>query len=85
MWNRLAVLVTILLFSSIECNASQKDDSLNTNETEGIKYLEDTNKILGEQYNILTEAQWNYATDINSQTSDAQVCHYIQIVNHNSI
>ncbi len=67
MWNRLAVLVTILFFSSIECNASQKDDSLITDESQGIKYLEDANKILGDQLNKLMEAGWNYATDINNQ------------------
>jgi len=78
MWNRLAVLVTILFFFSIECNASQKYDSLITDEEQGVKYLEDTNKKLGDQFNKLTEAQWNYATDINSETSDAQVCHYMR-------
>ncbi len=77
MGNWFFILVTTLFFFSIEGKSSQKDDSLITEEQLGIEYLNNTNKILGEQLNKLTEAQWNYATDINDQTSNAQVCYSI--------
>jgi hypothetical protein len=71
----LFIVVSTLFILNIECSVWPKDDSLNTNETEAVIYLIETNVKLGEQLRILTEASWGYATNINDETAAAEVSH----------
>jgi len=67
------LFVSAFLCLSIDSNILPKEDSLITNETLAIQYLIETNLKLGEQSRKLSEARWNYATNINDATSQAQV------------
>jgi peptidyl-dipeptidase A len=69
----LFIAVSTLFILNIECSVWPKDDSLNTNETEAVIYLIETNVKLGEQLRILTEASWGYATNINDETAAAEI------------
>ena len=68
----LSVLLIALIFVPNECGLT-KDDPLITDETQAVQYLKQTNEELAKQLNIYTTAQWNYNTNINGDTSAAQV------------
>ena len=70
----LSVLFFGLICARIECGLTK--DNLITDETQAVEYLKDTNEKLAEQQKMNTIAQWNYATDINNDTTQAQVCRY---------
>ena len=59
-----------LLLAGLLCAAV---DCQNTNEDEAKQYLDKANKDLADQMRIFSEAQWAYNTNINDQTSEAQV------------
>ena len=69
----ICLLVISIIYLRIECKTVPKDDDLITDEEEGKQYLIDANEKLRVELNKYSTAEWNYATDINDQTSAERV------------
>ncbi|CAG2107601.1 unnamed protein product [Medioppia subpectinata] len=68
----IAIYVSVIALLSTRIECKHKDKSIITDENKAVKYLKDVNERMAQEYEKYSEVQWDYMTDMNNHTLEAQ-------------